>query len=92
MQQISARLYAQIKAFASQAQFAQESMTYFTLPDERFDVSLAAFRVYGDRGLYMVIAAAAGLDSVEQEMPEQKLRLPSLAQLAAMQAEMGTAW
>ena len=40
------------------------------MPDERYDISLEAYRVYGDRG-GMVIAAAAGLDSVEQEMPDQ---------------------
>ena len=88
----SPRMYAHIKAFGQQWQFAQESIRYSTLPDERYDISLASYRVYGDRGLYMVIAAAAGLDSVEQEMPEQELVLPTLAQLAAMHAELGAAW
>ena len=71
-----------------------EAIRYTTLPDERHDISLAAYRIYGDRSLFMVVLAAAGLDSVEQVMLEQDLVLPTLSQLADLRNGLaeGQAW
>src|SRR5258708_18203687 len=58
--------------------------SYQTKPDERWDLTLASRRVYGRPDEFLTIMAAAGLDSVEQMLPEQLLVLPSEAQLLDM--------
>ncbi|WP_321946588.1 hypothetical protein [Paraburkholderia sp. J10-1] len=65
------------------------AIRYFTKPDERFDITLIAQRVYSDRSEFMAIFAAAGLDTVEQEVPEQLLTLPTYAQLQTIKRQTG---
>jgi hypothetical protein len=62
---------------------------YDTKPDERYDLTLIAYRVYGNRNEFMAILAAAGLDSVEQVIPEQTLYLPTLSQLHSIKRSTG---
>ena len=66
-----------------------ECIVYQTKPDERWDVTLAARRVYGSREDFLAILAAAGLDSVEQVMTERELVLPSARQLLLMKQRAG---
>jgi hypothetical protein len=70
-----------IRRFATQTPDWASAIRYQTLPDERGDLMLAARRAYGDYTQYMVIFAAAGLDTLEQVMPEQILVLPNYTQL-----------
>jgi hypothetical protein len=65
------------------------ALRYYTKPDERTDITLIAYRAYGDRSLFMVIFAAAGLDTLEQEIPEQRLTLPTFEQLQAIKRDTG---
>lgn len=70
-----------VRRFATQTPDWSSAIRYQTLPDERGDLTLAAYRAYGDRSLFVVIFAAAGLDTLEQELPEQVLVLPNFTQL-----------
>lgn len=63
------------------------TQSYQTKPDERWDLTLASRRVYGIPDEFLTIMAAAGLDSVEQEMPEQLLILPDAATLKSFKTQ-----
>ncbi|MFM0432399.1 hypothetical protein PQQ75_25535 [Paraburkholderia aspalathi] len=63
------------------------TQSYQTKPDERWDLTLASRRVYGIPDEFLTIMAAAGLDSVEQEMPEQLLILPDAATLKSFKMQ-----
>ena len=63
------------------------TQSYQTKPDERWDMTLASRRVYGIPDEFLTIMAAAGLDSVEQEMPEQLLILPDAATLQSFKTQ-----
>ncbi|WP_109479118.1 hypothetical protein [Paraburkholderia sp. C35] len=78
-----------VRKFAEQTPDWSTAIRYQTLPDERFDITLTARRVYGDRAQYMVIFAAAGLDTLEQELPEQALVLPNFTQLQTIKRQTG---
>lgn len=85
----AARFYREVRDFAVTTPVWGEAIRYFTKPDERCDITLAASRVYGRREEFMAIMAAAGLDSVEQPMPEQMLVLPTEQQLRALKNRAG---
>lgn len=50
-------------------------------PDERWDLTLVARRVYGTSDEFLAIMAAAGLDSVDQPLTAQRLTLPAPGKL-----------
>ena len=83
------RLFVKVREFALQTPDWAEATRYFTLPDERFDLTLVSARVYGTRDLSLVIQAAAGLDSPEYELTERMLVLPTREQLRAMRIDAG---
>jgi hypothetical protein len=78
-----------IRKFALQTQAWETALRYYTKPDERYDLSLVAMRAYGDRSLFVVPFAAAGLDTFEQVLPEQQLVMPTAAQLATLKKQTG---
>lgn len=83
------RLFLLVREFAERAGPASPAIRYRTKPDEALDLTLAARRALGSREDWMVIQAAAGLDSPELPMPEQTLTLPTPALLAALKVEAG---
>lgn len=85
----AARFYREIRNFAVKTPVWGEAIRYFTKPDERCDITLASRRVYGRREEFMVIMAAAGLDTVEQPMSERMLVLPTEAQLREIKRRSG---
>ncbi len=82
-------MYRLVRDFASSTKPWQSAIRYQTKPDERFDLTLVSQRVYGRRDEFLTVMAAAGLDSVEQELREQMLVLPSDAVLQAFKARAG---
>lgn len=78
-----------IRAFSVQTPDWSDAIRYFTKPDERADITLIAQRVYGNRAEYMAIFAAAGLDTLEQTIPEQQLVLPTAGQLMLIKRQTG---
>lgn len=85
----AATLVRLVGDFAQRQPRWAECVVYQTLPDERWDVTLVARRVYGSRDEFLAILAAAGLDSVEQELTERELVLPTARQLALMKQRAG---
>lgn len=83
------RLYQLVRDFAVQTPAWGAAVRYFTLPDERFDLTLVSQRVYGNRNEALVIQAAAGLDSPELELTERALVLPMPTRLMAMKLQAG---
>ena len=82
-------LYALVRDFAVTRDGWRDAIYYRTLPDERHDLTKVAQRVYGDRGMFLVIQAAAGLDSPELPLEERTLVLPTMEQLAEMKVRAG---
>lgn len=78
-----------VRKFAVQTPAWSAAIRYDTMPDERYDLTLVALRVYGDRNEFMAIFAAAGLDTVEQVLPEQRLVLPTSSQLQTIKRQTG---
>lgn len=81
--------HRRIRQFALQTPFWATAIRYHTKPDERFDLSLVARRVYGLPNEWPVIMAAAGLQSVDEPLNEQLLVLPTLSQLHTLNREIG---
>ena len=76
--------YRQVRDFVEKTPVWGRAIRYQTKPDERFDMTLISRRVYGRPDEFLTVMAAAGLDAVEQALPEQLLILPTEAQLSAI--------
>lgn len=83
------RLFRLVRDFAQKTPSWGTCIVYDTKPDERFDLTLVASRVYGSGDDFLTIQAAAGLDSPECALTERRLILPTLSQLAAMKKDAG---
>lgn len=78
------RFYQLIRDFAVRTPNYATAIRYQTKPDERGDLTLVSKRVYGTRDEALTIQAAAGLQSPESELLEQRLVLPTPDQLRAI--------
>jgi hypothetical protein len=78
-----------VSMFAQRQPRWAECIVYRTKPDERWDMTLVSRRVYGRPDEFLTIMAAAGLDSVEQELTERTLVLPTARQLQVMKDRAG---
>jgi hypothetical protein len=85
----NAQYYRLVRNFAQTQPDWADSINYFTLPDEVYDLTLVSKRVYGNRDEFMAVMAAAGLDSVEQALSPQQLRLPTAQQLRYFKQQAG---
>lgn len=85
----AASFIAAVRKFAVQTPSWATAIRYQTKPDERSDITLIAQRVYGDRGEFMAVFAAAGLDTLEQQLDERLLVLPTYAQLQLIKRQTG---
>ena len=84
-----ALLHKRIRQFALETPSWATAIRYHTTPDERFDLTLVARRVYGLPDEWPVIMAAAGLQSVDEPLNEQLLVLPTLEQLQRLKRNTG---
>ena len=85
-----AQYYKLVRQYAEKAPvWDSQRILYQTLPDERWDLTLVALRVYGDRKEWLTIMAAAGLDRVSDELPEQVLVLPNQQLILAFKEQAG---
>ncbi|WP_293000020.1 hypothetical protein [Nevskia sp.] len=87
----AARLYQSVRDFSIRVPVWAQAIRYQTLPDERYDLTLVSRRVYGNPDESLVIQAAAGLESTENELLEQLLTLPGPDQLREMKRRAGYA-
>lgn len=85
----AADLVRRVTNFAQRQPEWAEGIIYETKPDEAWDLTLVSQRVYGRRDEFLTVMAAAGLDSVEQELTPRRIVLPSERQLAEMKSLAG---
>lgn len=85
----ASRFYREVRQFALTAPAWEDAVRYFTRPDERWDLTLVAERVYGSRDEYLAVMAAAGLDRLDQELTERELVLPTADRLALIKKRTG---
>lgn len=85
----TAMFYKMVRDFAARTRPWQSAIRYQTKPDERSNLPLVSQRVYGRRDEFLAVAAAAGLDSIEQVMSERILTLPTEGQLQAFKDRAG---
>lgn len=83
------RFYRAVRQFAVSTPVWGEAVRVFTLPEERWDVTLVSQRVYGNRDEALTIMAAAGLDRFDQELTERELVLPTAERLEQIKKATG---
>jgi len=72
-----AHFYRQVRRLAENAQPWHSGLIWHTVtPDEVFDLFLVARRVYNRPDECFTVMAAAGLDSVDDPLPQTKITLP----------------
>ena len=81
--------YKEVRKFAERTKPWAAHISYETKPDEEFDLTLVSQRVYGRRDEFLCIMAAAGIDMVDQPLPQKRLMLPTEGQLYAIKRRTG---
>ena len=81
--------YKEVRRFAEKTKPWDTQISYETKPDEAFDLSLVSQRVYGRRDEFLAVMAAAGIDTVDQPLPQKRLTLPTEGQLYAIKRRTG---
>lgn len=77
--------YREVRKFAENAKpWDANAIFYETKPDEALDLSLVLRRVYGRRDEFLAVMAAAGLDSIDQHLPQKRIVLPNAGALIAI--------
>jgi hypothetical protein len=83
-------LYREVRKFAERVNpWDATAIFYETKPDETFDLTLVSERVYGRRDEYLVVMAAAGLDSFDQPLTQKRIVLPNEGQLITIKRRAG---
>jgi len=78
----TSKFYREVRRFAlTEPVYSTARQTVRTLPSERYHLAMVALRVYGDATETLTIMAAAGLPTVDSELKEQDLVLPTTEQL-----------
>lgn len=86
----AARFWRRIQEFSLRAKvWDTDAIFYQVKPDEKHDLTLISQRVYGNRDEYLAVMAAAGVDSIDQELKQKKIILPIPARLNSIKRETG---
>lgn len=84
------RFFKAIKQFSDKAKgWDTDVKWYFIKPDEKWDATLIAQRVYGRRDEFLAVMAAAGIDSVDQEIKQKRIALPIYSKLIEIKHKCG---
>lgn len=81
--------FREVRQFSEQTKLWEASLTHTVMLDEIWDATLVSFRVYGTDDEFLTIMAAAGIDTVDQELPQKTLVLPTMSQLYAIKRRVG---
>jgi len=85
-----ARFYHEVRKFAlNEPSYSSRRQVVRSLPSERFHIPMMALRVYGDATEVLVIRAAAGLSTVDSELVEQDIVLPTREHLVYLKQRSG---
>ena len=84
------RLFEAVQRFSrSVTAWSGDAIYHDVKPDEQRDPTLISRRAYGRRDEYLVVLAACGLDTCDQVIPQQTIRLPTEAKLLAIKRAVG---
>lgn len=72
-----ARFYQLVRDFCINVKDDQESIKYNVSDDERSDLTLISYRVYGKRELWYVIAQALGINFNNSTIENTTITLPT---------------
>lgn len=82
--------YREVRNFAEKTKpWDTTAIFYETKPDEMYDLTLVSQRVYGRRDEFLAVMAAAGLDTVDQPLPQKRIVLPNEGQLIDIKRRVG---
>lgn len=81
--------YREVRKFALTRKSGDTALYYDTTPDEKHDITLVSRRAYGNPYETLAVMAACGLDSVDEELPQTRLALPTVAQLHFFKRKTG---
>lgn len=81
--------YRLVRDFSQSVQPWEAAIYHDVAPDERWDITLTARKVYGDEGEFLAIMAAAGMDTVDQPLNQRRLVLPGPDRLRMMKRRAG---
>lgn len=85
-----ARFYQEVRKFAlREPSYSPRRQVVRSFPSERFHLPMLALRVYGDTNETLVIMAAAGLSTVDSELVEQDVVLPTKEHLQYLKQKAG---
>lgn len=85
-----ARFYLEVRKFAlSEPSYSSRRQVVRSFPSERYHLPMLALRVYGDATEAPTIMAAAGLSTVDSELVEQDVVLPTKEHLAYLKQKAG---
>jgi hypothetical protein len=87
--QAAKNFYREVRQFSERTKSWEPALYHEITPDEIWDSTLVSKRVYGRRDEYLAIMAAAGIDTVDQPLPQKKLVLPTESQLYAIKRRAG---
>lgn len=81
--------YRLVRDFSQSVKPWDVAIYHDVAPDERWDITLTARKVYGDPSEYLTIMAAAGMDTVDQPLEQKRLVLPSADRVRAFKRKAG---
>lgn len=82
--------YREVRKFAESVKpWDATAIFYETKPDEALDLTLVSVRVYGRRDEFLAVMAAAGLDTIDQPLPQKRIVLPNEGQLFSIKRRTG---
>lgn len=85
-----ARFYLEVRKFAlTEPSYSSRRQVVRSFPSERFHLPMMALRVYGDATETLTIMAAAGLSTVDSELVEKDVVLPTKEHLAYLKQKCG---
>ncbi|WP_426237537.1 hypothetical protein [Pseudomonas sp. TWP3-2] len=85
-----ARFYLEVRKFAlTEPSYSSRRQVVRSLPSERFHLHMMALRVYGDPNETLAIMAAAGLSTVDSELIEKDVVLPTKEHLMYLKQRSG---
>jgi hypothetical protein len=81
--------YREVRKFALTRKAGDTALYYDTTPDEKWDITLVSRRVYGNPYETLAVMAACGIDGIDEEVPQTRLTLPTMAQLYFLKRKTG---
>lgn len=87
--QASRVFYRLVRDFSQSVMPWDQAVYHDVAPDERWDITLTARKVYGDPGEFLAVMAVAGMDTVDQPLEQQRLVFPTPDQLRAFKRQSG---